>query len=199
MNMNLRIIGAGLGRTGTTSLKSALEFLLNAPCYHMATLFQRPEDVAFWLAAARGNQPDWSELLTGFSAITDWPGAAFYQDMMHAFPEAKVLLSHREPTAWLKSCRSTIFPKIMETKGEWGDMIRAVIHGSFCVDMDNDRACLDAYARHAEQVRQTVPAERLIQWTPDDGWAPICSALDLPVPDQPFPHLNTTETFGRGR
>jgi hypothetical protein len=197
--VGMKIIGAGLGRTGTTSLKSALEHLLGAPCYHMATLFQRPEHVAPWHAAAEGRMPDWPTLLDGFAAITDWPGSAFYQDLMQAFPEAKVLLSWREPEAWLQSCRNTIFPKIVETEGAWGEMIRAVIGNSFGADLNNDQACLDAYQRHADNVKKTVPAKRLIVWTPDDGWAPICRALELPIPEVPFPHLNTTETFGKKR
>lgn len=105
--MTIRVVGAGLGRTGTMSLKRALEQLLGAPCYHMAEVFQHPEHVPLWHQAARGRMPDWHALLQGCAAVVDWPAASFYRELADAFPQAKVVLSLRDPESWWRSARTT--------------------------------------------------------------------------------------------
>lgn len=192
--MSLEVIGAGLGRTGTTSLKLALEKLLSGSCYHMANA-SRPDHIASWHAAAQQDYPDWGKLFQGYTAVTDWPAAAFYKQLMQAYPEAKIVLSYRDPEAWYHSCQNTIFPKIKQVQGEWGDMIRAVVFGSFISDLDNKQACIEAYLTHLEQVRSDVPKDRLIEWQTGDGWQPLCDGLGIEVPNEPFPHVNTTSDF----
>ena len=106
--MSLRVIGAGFGRTGTASLKVALEKLLGAPCYHMIEVFQHPEHVALWHEAALGNMPDWNRLFEGYASAVDFPASAFWPEIMNAYPDALVLLSVRDPEQWWQSASETI-------------------------------------------------------------------------------------------
>lgn len=193
--MALRVVGAGLGRTGTLSLKLALERLLGGPCYHMLEVFEHPAHVAQWHAAARGEPPDWRELLAGYRAAVDWPASAFWPELARAFPDALVLLSVRDADAWWRSAEKTIFPTIGRAAGEWRAMIDALFAARFTPHVDDRAAATEAYERHNARVREEVPAHRLLEWRPGDGWEPLCAALELPVPDEPFPHANTTEEF----
>lgn len=197
--MTLKVIGAGLGRTGTTSLMVALEHLLSGPCYHMAKIHDKPSDVAHFTRTAQGHlsnwDPNWQLFFKPYSAVTDWPAAAFYQSIMDAFPDAMVLLSYRPSEDWYRSCRSTIFPSIENASGEWGEMIQAVIHNTFTDDLNNKEACIAAYEGHNQRVRDAVPKDRLIEWCPGDGWTPITDALRMQLPDRPFPKTNTKEEF----
>ena len=199
--MSLRVVGAGVGRTGTLSLKQALERLLGAPCYHMAEVFSHPDHVAMWHQAALGDPPDWDRLFDGFVAAVDWPASAYWRELSAAYPDALVLLSTRKDAAsWYRSASDTIFehlagdaPPGMEA---WGAMVQAMFARHFGeMSLDDAEAVMAAYERHNAEVRAEVPAERLLDWQPGDGWEPICAALDLPVPDEPFPHVNTTEEF----
>ena len=191
----IRMVGAGLGRTGTLSLKLALEKLLGAPCYHMMEVFAHPPHIPVWHDAARGRLPDWRELLQGYAAIVDWPGASFYRELMAAFPDAVVVLSTRDPEAWWRSAHGTIFPSIRKAPPEWRAMVEAIFATRFTDALEDRDACIAAYERHNAEVRRTVPASRLLEWTAADGWAPLCRALALPLPDAPFPHVNSTEEF----
>ncbi|OUR71184.1 hypothetical protein A9Q78_10295 [Methylophaga sp. 41_12_T18] len=193
--MAIQIIGAGLGRTGTTSLKVALEILLKAPCYHMVSLAEHPEHLALWQAAAQGDDANWPALFNGYSAVTDWPASAFYKQLMQAYPEAKVLLSSRDSESWFKSCQATIFPKILSTEGDWGEMIRSVVFNSFCDDLEDRDRCIAAYEQHNEEVRNYVPADRLIEWQPGNDWQALCAGLKLAEPDQAYPYINKTKDF----
>jgi hypothetical protein len=196
--MALQVIGAGLGRTGTYSLKLALERLLGAPCYHMATVFESPQHVPVWAAAANGDMPGWDQLFHGFSAAVDWPASAFWQELSEAYPDAPVLLSTRDSDAWWASASKTIFPTIEKVGGQmpaWRDMILAIMASRFVPDLKDKDACIAAYERHNALVRATIPPERLIDWQPGDGWEPVCSRLNLPIPYEPFPHANTREEF----
>lgn len=193
----MKLIGAGLGRTGTLSLRFALERLLSAPCYHMSAVFEHPEHVPLWHNAARGQMPDWNELFHGYSATVDWPSAAFWPELSQAFPEAVILLSVRNDSeSWWRSASETIFPASKNAPaGEWHDMIEALFASRFISERDNRAAAIEAYERHNDRVRREAPAARLVEWKPGDGWAPLCAALKLPVPDEPFPHVNTKEEF----
>jgi hypothetical protein len=194
--MTLRVVGAGLGRTGTLSLKVALEKLLGEPCYHMAEVFPRPDHVGAWLRAARGEMPDWHALFRDFGAAVDWPAAAFWPEIGAAFPDAIVLLSTREPESWWKSASMTIFPASRGAEGEWRDMVDAMFASRFTPALDDRDACIAAFERHNADVRRRVPRERLLEWTASEGWEPLCKALGVPVPDDPFPRVNTSEDFG---
>ena len=191
----LRVIGAGLGRTGTMSLKLALERLLGAPCYHMIEVFTHPEHIASWHDAARGRMPDWSRLFDGYRAAVDWPAAAFWPELMAAFPDAVVVLSLRDPEAWWRSAYDTIFPASRGAGGEWRAMIDALFAARFTSALDDRAACIAAFERHNDAVRRAVPVSRLVEWRAADGWAPLCAALGVAIPDEPFPRENTREQF----
>ncbi|HSI71633.1 MAG TPA: sulfotransferase, partial [Fimbriimonas sp.] len=123
--MALKVVGAGLGRTGTHSLKLGLEKLLGAPCYHMAEVFERPQDVPVWHQAALGNMPDWDKFLAGYAAEVDWPSSAFWDELSQAYPESLILLSVRDPESWWESASQTIFGGISgaaERNPEWFEM-----------------------------------------------------------------------------
>lgn len=189
----LRLVGAGVGRTGTLSLKLALEKLLGAPCYHMMEVFPRPAHVEAWRAAAAGRTTDWHELFRGYAATVDWPGASFWPELTQTFPDAIVLLSTRDAESWWRSAHATIFS--VNPPEPMGSMLRAVFARFTASALDDRDACIAAYERHNAAVRKAVPAERLVEWTASDGWAPLCRALSLPVPAEPFPHANSTEEF----
>jgi len=192
----LRVVGAGLGRTGTLSLKLALERLLGGPCYHMAELFAHPEHVPLWHGAVRGRMPDWRELFRGYRAAVDWPVASFWPELTHAFPDALVLLSVRDPESWWRSASETIFPA---TRGQEGSPWRALVDDLFATrftpDIRDRDASVAAFERHNARVRREVPRERLLEWRAREGWGPLAAALGLPAPDEPFPRVNTREQF----
>ena len=194
--MTLRVIGAGLGRTGTMSLKLARERLLGGPCYHMVEVFPRPAHFGLWTAAGRGQLPDWHALFDGFAAAVDWPAAAFWPEIAAAFPDAIILLSTRDSASWWKSASETIFaPRDTPPPPPMAEMLAAVIGTRFTPNMKDKAAAIAAYERWNAHVRATAPASRLVDWTPTDGWGPLCKALGVPVPAEPFPHSNTTEEF----
>jgi hypothetical protein len=198
----MRIVGAGLGRTGTHSLKLALERLLGAPCYHMAELFEHLDHVSTWHAAIRGEKVDWQPVLGEYVAIVDWPGASVWRDIAAAYPDAPVLLSTRRDAAtWLKSARATIMGNEPENKMEddpslpgFVPMVRDMFR-TFDPDWRDVDAATAANDRHNAAVRREVPPERLVEWQPGDGWEPLCKALNVDVPEEDFPHVNSTEEF----
>lgn len=198
----MRIVGAGLGRTGTHSLKLALERLLGAPCYHMVEVFEHLDHVPTWHSAIRGQRVDWQPVLGNYAAIVDWPGAAVWRQLADVYPDALVLHSTRRDAAeWLKSARATILNNGPENKMEddpslpgFVPMVRDMF-ALFEPNWRDDAAAMSAYDRHNEAVRREVPKERLIEWQPGDGWEPLCQALGVDVPDEEFPHVNTTDEF----
>lgn len=198
--MTLRVVGAGLGRTGTHSLKLALEQLLGGPCYHMVEVFGHPEHTLVWRDAALGKPVDWDALFEGYVATVDWPGAAVWQEMADHYPDAIVLLSVRgSADAWWKSAHDTIFEAIgrqaaADGNGDWYAMVEAMF-SRFTPDFGDEEKAKAAYEAHNANVRATVPPERLVDYTAGDGWEPLCKALGVPVPDAAFPHVNSTEDF----
>jgi hypothetical protein len=197
--MTLKVVGAGLGRTGTNSLKVALERLLGEPCYHMLEVIPRPEHIDVWAAAYHGTLPDWKGLYDGFAASVDWPAGPFWAPISQAFPDALILLSVRDPDAWWKSASDTIFKGMAmaideDPGGAWTRMASRMVT-SFSPDWRNEEAAKAAFLAHNDHVRRTAPADRLLEWQAGDGWEPICERLGLAVPDEPFPHVNTTEDF----
>jgi hypothetical protein len=201
--MQLRVVGAGLGRTGTTSLKKALEQLTCGPCYHMFEVFEHPESIAMWHAVARGESEDWDALLDGYSASVDWPAAAYWPELSAANPDAIVLLSSRAtPEEWWASMEKTIvnvltmdLPPGDEGMAAHRAMVLELLARRFTPDWRDPQAAMAAYSSHNERVRSEVPADRLLDWQPGDGWEPICAALGVPVPSDPFPHENTSTEF----
>lgn len=194
--MTVRVVGAGLGRTGTLSLKLALERLLGAPCYHMLEVFHRPEHIPAWQAAAEGQLPDWAALFADYAAVVDWPACSFWPEIAAAFPESLILVSHRDPASWWESASQTIFPTAERMAGTpWHDMFQALMRSRFAFPLTDRAQCLEAFARHYDRVGRESPRERVIEWQVTDGWAPLCAALGVPVPDEPFPRTNTRDEF----
>jgi len=194
--MTLRVVGAGLGRTGTMSLKLGLERLLGAPCYHMAEVFAHPEHIPLWHAAARGEPVDWRALFSGYAAAVDWPVGSFWPEVSAAFPEALILLSTRSADSWWQSASQTIFPTSAKAAGTpWHAMWLDLAKNRFTSRLDDRASAIAAYERHNAGVRARAPKRRLLEWTAKDGWGPLCRALGVAVPDEPFPHANSTEEF----
>jgi hypothetical protein len=202
--MSLKIIGAGFGRTGTHSLKIALEMLGFAPCYHMVEVFSHPGHSEAWEAAARGETIDWHALLGPYDAAVDWPASYFWRELMALYPEAKIILTERDPEEWYKSISRTIFDFMMR---EVDDSKLDPVHraqrkmGQYIVGEKTfggrfDKAhVLDVYRRNGEAVRREVPAGRLLEFDAPQGWKPLCEFLGVKVPETPFPLTNTTEEF----
>jgi sulfotransferase family protein len=200
--MNLRVVGAGLPRTGTSSLRVALEHLLGGPCYHMSAIPGHPFNLGpGWNAALTGKKTDWERLFRGYVASVDWPAAEFWRELSDANPQAVVLLSLRENAkVWWQSANETILPvarKSMEPGWKEGQSLVRLLQRFTGTERWDDRATLmAAFDRHNEQVRQGVPAFRLLEWHPSEGWAPICRALHLPVPKIMFPWVNRRSEWG---
>ena len=192
--MGLRVIGAGVGRTGTHSLKVALEPLLGGRCHHMVEMFGNEEQIAGWTAAIDSRPVDWSHLLRDYVAVVDWPGASLWPELTGAFPDALVLLSTRDPDAWYRSASDTIFTAI-DPGNPWFAAVLRLFSERFSADFHDKDAMIAAFERHNDAVRAAVPSDRLLEWQPADGWAPICDRLGVPTPAEPFPVTNTTEEF----
>ncbi|WP_071527440.1 sulfotransferase family protein [Nodosilinea nodulosa] len=191
----LKVVGAGLGRTGTKSLKLALERLLGKPCYHMSEVFSHPEHIPLWSAASRGENIDWSAVFDGYIAAVDWPSSSFWPELSTIYPDSLVILSYRDADSWWQSASSTIFPRIRESEGEWRSMVDELFAHRFTTDTANRSACIEAFNHHNERVRNSNLGHRLLEWKAGDGWEPLCRALDLDIPDEAFPHVNSTESF----
>lgn len=197
--MTLRVVGAGLGRTGTKSLKLALERLLGAPCYHMSEVFQHPEHIPQWHAAARGKMPDWRALFAGYGAAVDWPVGSFWPEISEAFPDALIVLTARDAESWWESAHATIFQAMQRVEnGPWRAMIDEMFRSRFTPAVEDKKASIAAYERHVAHARRSAPKTRFLEWSPREGWAPLCAALGVRVPDETFPHANSREEFLAG-
>lgn len=193
--MALRVVGAGLPRTGTFSLKTALETLLGGPCYHMLELVQNLEHVPTWHDAVRGRMPDWATFLSDYSATVDWPASLFWREISGAFPDAIVLLSVRDAESWWESVSRTVFNVQVPISPEWRAMVDDLEAQRFTARTGDRAAAIAAFEQHNDAVRKAVPAGRLVEWRAGEGWEPLCSALGVAVPDEPFPHTNTRAEF----
>jgi hypothetical protein len=199
----LQVVGAGLGRTGTASLKLALEQLLGGRCYHMLEVMREPEHDLFWRAAVRGERVDFASFLRGYRATVDWPACAFWRQLAELDPEAVVVLSTRDSAErWWASMEATIVPTLKSgvharepLVARHRSMVRELLERRFCRRWDDPGEAMAAYERHNEEVRRLADPGRLLEWKPGDGWDPICDALGVPVPDASFPHENTTAAF----
>jgi Sulfotransferase domain len=210
----LRLIGAGLPRTATLTQKISLEMIGLGPCYHMANILSDLSLVPQWIEAFEGHA-DWHNVFDGFQSTVDWPGAFFYSELMDVYPDAKVLLSVRDGAAWARSMRNTIWAvlygdclmhdlstarsridpgwasyiSLMTAMWEKSGLLNAIQGG-----IEED-ALAHAMERYNDEVRQRVPADRLLVWSPVDGWEPLCEFLEVPVPSVPVPHVNDSAAF----
>lgn len=197
--MALDVIGAGFGRTGTLSLKLALEQLGFGPCYHMVEVFKNPQAPRWWIEAADG-RPDWERIFEGYVSTVDWPNATFYAELADHYPEAKVILTEREPEAWFRSTQATIFAdSAMPPAAEFGEMNEKVIRRLFDGRMHDHDHVIDVYLRHNAEVRRRIPASRLLVYDVAQGWEPLCAFLAVEVPEMPMPRVNSTEEFQAAR
>jgi hypothetical protein len=208
----LKVIGAGFGRTGTLSLKAALEELGFDPCYHMREVFDHPAYVPVWDAAARGETTNWREVFKDYQATVDWPACTFYKELMEIYPYAKVLLTVRDPENWYESVQSTIYqtaswtppplyrlffrlfrPSVPQTM----HMIQTLVwEGTFDGNFKDKQYAIEVFNRHIEEVKKYVSPERLLVYNVKEGWEPLCAFLGVEVPkDKPFPHLNERTDF----
>lgn len=205
--MTLAVIGAGFGRTGTMSLKLALEHLGFGRCYHMFEVLERPDDDPVWHAATRGEAVDWDALFEGFGSAVDWPVAAFWRELSIHYPAARFILSVRDSRAWHESVMNTIY-KALSSPPERGDA-RSRVHRAMTRELILDRTfdgrlddpghAIAVYERHNQAVRDELPPDRLLVYEAGAGWEPLCAFLDRPVPDEPYPHSNTGKEFNDRR
>lgn len=202
--MALQVIGAGLGRTGTFTLKSALETLGFGPCHHMVEVMEHPEQLAFWNRAAEGETVDWDEVYGSYGSTVDWPGCHFYAELAERYPQARVILSTRDPQRWYESISETIL-KSMEMMGlsgtdevptdhpmRFGGLI--IAQQTFGGDFSKENV-IAAFERHNAQVQATISPERLLVFEAAQGWEPLCAFLGVPVPNAEFPKTNAREEF----
>jgi Sulfotransferase domain len=215
--MTLDVIGAGFGRTGTMSLKVALEELGFGPCYHMSEVFAHPEHVELWRAAAQGKPVDWEQIFSGYRAAVDWPACSFYGELMEKYSDAKVILTVRDPQRWYESAYDTIYtitraassspifylasfviPRVKGMKRARRMIEEIVWERDFDGRFEDREHAIATFQRHNEEVGQRVTSERLLVYEVKEGWGPLCKFLGLEAPDKPFPHLNDAEVF-RGR
>ena len=198
--MALTVIGAGFPRTGTASLKAALEELGLGRCYHMSEVFDKPDHWTCWSDAADGKPVDWDFVFEGYGATTDAPACLFYKSIAEHYPDAKVLLSVRDADRWFESTQTTILsPLIAQRFANLPPAMVTMLHkiGWHPDDPEtHDRDYMvGRMTAHNEEVKRTIAPDRLLIFNPADGWAPLCAFLDLPVPDTPFPHVNSSEEF----
>jgi len=206
--MSLKVIGAGFGRTGTTSLQAALERLGFGPCYHMGEVFSQPEHIPLWLAAHRGEPVDWERLFGSYRAAVDWPTCTFYRELMRRYPEARVLLTVRNPERWYESALNTVytaqrqrppaswlFAAIPQVRRFVGLADTLVWEGTFGGAFEDKAHAIRVFNAHIEEVKRAVPPERLLVFDVSEGWEPLCAFLGVPVPDEPFPRLNDAAAF----
>ena len=212
--MPLKVIGTGLGRTGTHSLKLAIERLGIGKCYHMVELFQQPERLKYFKKAEKGEKVNWNELFEGYNAAVDYPVARYYKQITDFYSEAKVIHTLRDPEEWYESASATIFwaskpyslkilklavhlPFSSEARRRIPVLLynRKLSDWEFGKDLNNKKKVIEKYNDHYKEVKSIIPKERLLLFDPIEGWEPLCRFLNVPVPSEPYPRSNTREEF----
>jgi hypothetical protein len=209
----MKVLGVGFGRTGTLSLQSALNDLGAGPCFHMLDLIQgenKERDLPYWIEIANHGDYDWNEVFEPWESTVDWPACSRWEELIEAFPEAKVLLNIREFEGFYESCKNTILAvKLAAQRGEiaedtnrempapelWGVIEKLIWQGDFQGRFDDKEWVRQMYYDRIETIKNTVPAERLTVWEIGDGWGPLCEMLGVQEPDRPFPHVHSTNEF----
>ena len=194
------VIGAGFGRTGTFSLKAALERLGFGPCAHMIPVLGQPELAQLFHKAAKGDRESMDQAFDGFRSTVDWPGTYFWRELVEQHPDAKVVLTVRDPEKWYDSAYETIYQAASATPPEGMEAAIAMSHatvwdGTFEGRFGDRDFAIGVFERHIEDVRRTVPADLLLEFEVAQGWGPLCTFLGAPVPEESFPRLNDTAAF----
>lgn len=196
--MGLQVIGAGFGRTGTESMKRALEMLDLGRCHHMYEVLPDPEQYALWQAIADGQAPDWHRIYDGFGAAVDWPTARYWRELADVYPDAKVLLTVRSPESWWRSFSETIMQFFLERR-TGGDLdmfgYKMIARETFGGKIEDADHCMAVFEANIREVKETIPPERLIVYELGSGWEPLCAGLGVPVPDAPYPSGNAKAEF----
>jgi len=191
--MALKIIGAGMGRTGTASLKVALEALNMGHCYHMTEVLKNPEYTQYWINAAEGNA-DWDKIYSGYSATVDNPGCNYWKELSAYYPNAKVILTTRDANKWFDSTNETIhsaeFARFMKNS-PFGEMIQKTMWDRMENRMQDREYMVDFFNKHTAEIIDSIDAERLLVYQVSDGWAPLCEFLEVPVPNLEYPRINS--------
>lgn len=201
--MALKLIGAGFGRTGTLSLKGALEMVGFGPCYHMMEVIQNEGAAEQWNRIVHGESANWDDVFDGYVATVDWPACNFYRELAEAYPEAKVLLSLRNSEKWWESVHNTIYqaltaeftgaPPPIQAQGEMAKKL--ILEDTFGGRFEDKDHAIGVFDAHNAAVKAAFPPERLLVFDVKEGWEPLCAFLGVDVPDEPFPRVNTTEDF----
>ena len=199
--MTIKVIGAGVGRTGTYSLKLAINQLGIGPCHHMEeVLHNMPVQVPLW-SAALDERPDWQAIYSGYVSAVDWPTACFFRELLEVYPAAKFVLTHRSSESWADSFGATIYKLIADRDQsppemkEWLEMAAGVIAKTGFPDGLNRDGLIKAFSAHSEAVKSTIPAAQLLVYEVKEGWGPLCEFLGMPVPSDPFPRTNDRAEF----
>lgn len=197
--MALEVIGAGPGRTATFTMKFALEHLGYAPCYHMVEVFASiRRSLPLWQDVADG-KPDWESIFDGYRSTTDFPASVYWRELAEYFPNAKVVLTVRDADSWFESVNETIMSPRMLASLE-GSPLMKMFEGTYLKpygDKVHDRAFMtEWYEAHNKAVIETIAPDRLLVFHPKEGWEPLCQFLGVPVPDVPFPRVNSRDELG---
>ncbi len=213
----MKVIGAGLPRTATSTQMIAMEMLGFGPCYHMRDVLADLEaGVPPWEQAMAGN-PDWEGIFTDAQSCCDWPSAAFARELAEYYPEAKVVLTVRDPEGWVRSMRETVWAiyfgdSVMrhvcgaryQIDPHWRRFIDLMIpmiwegDAALAGDTFSDEGFIDLFNRYTARIKRDIPADRLLVWDPRDGWEPLCAFLEVDVPSEPLPRVNDTSAFKEG-
>ncbi len=200
MTHELSLIGAAFPRTGTMSVKRALEYLGLGQCYHMHEVFLNPEHIPVWRAGCNDKIPDWQNLFAGYAATLDAPACLYWKELALAFPDAKVLLLRRDPDTWYESMYSTVFQTIMNSNEATEpalEMIRRLFLEKYMKGRFEDKDfAISTYRRYCNQVIEEVPRDRLLVYEVSQGWAPLCAFLGYDIPQDSFPKKNKRDEFG---
>lgn len=192
--MALKVIGTGFGRTGTDSMREALDILGFGPCHHMLEVNAHEDQKRLWRALAQGATPDWEQLFAGYSSCVDWPSAYYWRELASFYPQAKILLTYRAPESWWTSFEQTILRSLTQTTDMESLGITLIRDQVFGGRVDREHA-IAVYEANVAAVKATIPASRLLVHTLGDGWAPLCAHLGVPVPAVPYPSRNSASEF----
>ena len=211
--MSIQVIGAGMGRTGTMSLKHALEILGFVKCHHMIEVLQNPSNLPYWNEMHEKRSTDYEAVFNGYTAAVDFPGAIYYKELMVQYPDAKVVLGVRDAEKWYQSCLDTIYqvPKgaeragmeeaaktdlqVKNVLGVFDYATNAIWNGIFKGRFEDKEFAIQTFNEWTEEVIRSVPAEKLLVFEAKEGWEPLCNFLGKPIPDVPYPRVNDTAEF----
>lgn len=202
LSLNIQIIGASLGRTGTLSLKLALEQLGYGPCLHMCSFVADSRLCGIWLEELARVSPDWQRLAGNYTSLVDWPACLFVEQILFRAPQAKVIFTERDFDSWYQSINETVFPALRwaelvpkERASDFLQLAKEVVAERTFAEKFDRESVFELYSAHREHIIDTVPAEQLLLFDVREGWGPLCEFLRCPVPRGDFPRENAADEF----